>query len=119
VVVPLIFRHGAAEVAFNVAVGAWLVFELVMRVRQGLRARGPAALDPSAFVLMPALVVAVIAGEVLGRRGGLPWPGGLIWPVVNGSGLDRGRHRAAGLVDCHLGAVLPVPDPGPARGTTW
>jgi protein-S-isoprenylcysteine O-methyltransferase Ste14 len=84
VVVPLIFRPGAAEVAFNVAVGAWLVFELVMRVRQGLRARGPAALDPSAFVLVPALVGAVIAAEVLGRRGGLPWPGGLIWPVAAG-----------------------------------
>ncbi len=68
---PLVFRPGAAEVAFNVAVAAWLVFEFVMRVRQGLRARGPAAPDPSALVLMPALVAAVIAAEVLGRRGGL------------------------------------------------
>src|SRR5258707_1112495 len=40
--------------------------------------------DPSLLVLMPALVAAVIAAEVLGRRGGLPWPGGLIWPVVTG-----------------------------------
>jgi protein-S-isoprenylcysteine O-methyltransferase Ste14 len=90
VVVPLIFRHGAAEVAFNVAVATWLVFELVMRVRQGLRARSPAAPDPSAFVLVPALVGSVIAAEVLGRRGGLPWPGGLIWPVVTGVVLIGG-----------------------------
>jgi hypothetical protein len=33
---------------------------------------------------VPALVAAVIAAEVLGRRGGLPWPGGLIWPVATG-----------------------------------
>jgi protein-S-isoprenylcysteine O-methyltransferase Ste14 len=85
--VPLVVRHGAAEVAFNVAVVAWLVFEFVMRVRQRLRASGPAAPDPSAFVLMPALVAVVIAAEVLGRRGGLPWPGGLIWPVVTGVAL--------------------------------
>jgi hypothetical protein len=32
VVVPLIFRHGAAETAFIVAVAGWAVFELVMRV---------------------------------------------------------------------------------------
>jgi protein-S-isoprenylcysteine O-methyltransferase Ste14 len=84
VVVPLVFRPGAAEVAFNVAVAAWLVFEFVMRVRQRLRASGQAAADPSALVLLPALVAAVIAAEVLGRRGGLPWPGGMIWPVVTG-----------------------------------
>jgi hypothetical protein len=35
------------------AVAAWLAFEFVMRVR--LWASGPAAPDPSAFVLMPAL----------------------------------------------------------------
>jgi hypothetical protein len=40
-----------------------------MRVRQRLRASGPADPDPSAFVLVPALVAAVIAAEVLGRRG--------------------------------------------------
>jgi protein-S-isoprenylcysteine O-methyltransferase Ste14 len=84
VVVPLIFRHGAAETVFNVAVGAWLVFEFVMRVRQGMRASGAAARDPSVFILIPSLVASVIAAEVLGRRGGLPWPGGLVWPVVAG-----------------------------------
>lgn len=83
-VVPLIFRHGAAETVFNVAVGAWLVFEFVMRTRQGMRARGAARWDPSEFILIPSLVASVIAAEVLGRRGGLPWPGGLVWPVVAG-----------------------------------
>ena len=81
---PLVFRHGAAEVAFIVAVAAWLVFETVMRVRQGLRARGPAAWDRSALVLVPCLVASVALAQVLGCRGGLLWPGGLVWPVVAG-----------------------------------
>ncbi len=72
---PLIFRHGAAGTAFIVAVAGWAVFELVMRVRQRLRASGPAAWDRSALVLVPCLAGAVGAAEVLGRRGGLPWPG--------------------------------------------
>jgi protein-S-isoprenylcysteine O-methyltransferase Ste14 len=84
VVVPLIFRHGAAETAFIVAVAAWAVFEFVMRVRQRLRASGPAARDLSAFVLLPCLAASVVVAEVLGRRGRLPWPGGLVWPVVAG-----------------------------------
>ncbi len=81
---PLIFRHGAAEAAFIAAVAVWLVFEFVMRVRQRLRAGGPAAWDPSAFVLVPCLAAAIVAAEVLGRHGRLPWPGGLVWPVVAG-----------------------------------
>jgi protein-S-isoprenylcysteine O-methyltransferase Ste14 len=44
VVVPLIFRPGAGELAYNVALAAWLVFEFVMRVRQRLRARSIATL---------------------------------------------------------------------------
>jgi protein-S-isoprenylcysteine O-methyltransferase Ste14 len=84
VVVPLIFRHGAAETAFIVAFAVWLVFEFVMRVRQGLRSSGPPTLDRSAVVLLPCLVAAVVLAQVLGRRGRLPWPGGLVWPVVAG-----------------------------------
>jgi protein-S-isoprenylcysteine O-methyltransferase Ste14 len=84
VVGPLVFRHGAAETAFTVAVAAWAVFEFVMRVRQRLQSKGPASLDRSALVLVPCLVAAVIVAELLGRRGGLPWPGGLVWPFVAG-----------------------------------
>jgi len=84
VFVPLIFRDGAAETAFTVAVVAWAVFELVMRGRQRLRAGGPAARDPSFAGLLACLGAAVIAAEALGRRGGLPWPGDLVWPVVAG-----------------------------------
>jgi protein-S-isoprenylcysteine O-methyltransferase Ste14 len=84
VVVPLVFRHGAAEAAFTVAIAVWLVFELVMRVRQHLQSKGPASVDRSAFVLVPCLGGCVVLAEVLGRRGGLPWPGGLVWPVVAG-----------------------------------
>jgi protein-S-isoprenylcysteine O-methyltransferase Ste14 len=83
-VVPLVFRHGAAEAAFTVAIAVWLVFELVMRVRQHLQSKGPASVDRSAFVLVPCLGGCVVLAEVLGRRGGLPWPGGLVWPVVAG-----------------------------------
>jgi protein-S-isoprenylcysteine O-methyltransferase Ste14 len=84
VVEPLIFRHGAAETAFIVAVLAWTVFEGVMRVLQRLRASGPPSADTTYFVLLPALAGSVIAAEILGRRGGLLWPGGLVWPVVAG-----------------------------------
>jgi protein-S-isoprenylcysteine O-methyltransferase Ste14 len=79
-----VFRHGAAEAAFTAALAVWVLFELVMRVRQHLRASGPAALDRSAFVLLPCLAGSVVAAEALGRRGRLPWPGGLVWPVVAG-----------------------------------
>jgi len=84
VVVPLVFRHGAAEMAFIVSLAAWLVFEFVMRARQRLRASGPPAWDRSALVLLPCLAAAVALAQVLGRRGGLLWPGGLVWPVVAG-----------------------------------
>ena len=83
-VTPLVFRHGAAEVAFIVLLLTWTVFEAVMRVLQRLRATGPDTRDPSYFVLLPALLAAVVAAEVLGRRGRLLWPGGLVWPVVAG-----------------------------------
>jgi protein-S-isoprenylcysteine O-methyltransferase Ste14 len=83
-VVPLIFRHGAAEAAFTVAVAVWAVFELVMRTRQRLQASGQAARDRSYFVLAPCLAAAVIAAVALGRAGLLPWPGGQAWPVVVG-----------------------------------
>ena len=77
---PLVFRHGAAATAFTVAVVAWLVFEFVMGVRQRGRAAGPAARDWTVLVLLVCEVAAVIAAQLLGRRGGLPWPGGLAWP---------------------------------------
>ena len=83
-VLPLAFRPGAAAVAFTVLLVTWVVFETVMRVLQRLRATGPDTRDPSYFVLLPALVAAVVAAEVLGRRGRLLWPGGLVWPVVAG-----------------------------------
>jgi protein-S-isoprenylcysteine O-methyltransferase Ste14 len=57
---------------------------LLMRVRQRLRSQGPASVDRSAFILVPCLAGCVVLAEVLGRRGGLPWPGGLVWPVVAG-----------------------------------
>ena len=81
---PLIFRHGPAATVFTVAVAAWLVFELVMRARQRRQAGRPASADPTFSILIACLVAAVIAAEVLGREGRLPWPGGLAWPAVAG-----------------------------------
>jgi protein-S-isoprenylcysteine O-methyltransferase Ste14 len=84
---PLVFRHGPAGAAFIIALAAWLLFEFAMRVRQRLRAAGPPSADRSFFVLAPCLVAAAIAAQVLGRRGGLLWPGGLAWPVAAGLAL--------------------------------
>jgi protein-S-isoprenylcysteine O-methyltransferase Ste14 len=84
VTLPLVFRPGPAAVAFNMALAAWVLFEVAMRVRQRLRATGPPPTDRSFFILIASLVAAVIAAQVLGRRGGLLWPGGLVWPVVAG-----------------------------------
>ena len=63
---PLVFRHGPAEVAFVIPLLAWLLFEAVMRVRQRLRATGPPSADRSFFVLLPCLAGSIIAAEVLG-----------------------------------------------------
>jgi hypothetical protein len=84
---PLVFRPGPAEVAFIVLLVTWAVFETVMRGLQAFRATGPDTRDPSQLVLLPALLAAVVAAQVLGRRGGLLWPGGLVWPVVAGLAL--------------------------------
>ena len=81
---PLVFRHGAAETAFTVAIAVWAVFEFVMRVRQHYLSRGPGTVDRSAFVLVPCLVGSVVLAEVLGRGGRLPWPGGPVWPFAAG-----------------------------------
>jgi protein-S-isoprenylcysteine O-methyltransferase Ste14 len=86
-VTPLVFRHGAAEVAFGVLLLIWAVFEAVMRGLQALRAKGPNPRDPSYYILIPALLAAIVAAEVLGRHGRLLWPGGLAWPVVAGLAL--------------------------------
>jgi protein-S-isoprenylcysteine O-methyltransferase Ste14 len=81
---PLIFRQGPTGAAFTAAVAAWLVFEFAMRIRQRRQASGPPAADLTYSVLVLCLVAAVIAAEVLGRRGRLLWPGGLAWPAVAG-----------------------------------
>ena len=84
VVVPLAFRHGPAETAFAVAAVAWLVFEFVMRIRQRVLARGSAALDPTYFLLLATIGAGIVVSELLGRHGGLLWPGGVLWPYVAG-----------------------------------
>lgn len=80
---PLVFRHGAAETVFIVAVLIWVVFEAVMRTIQRLRTTEPSD-DHSYLILLPCIAGSIIAAEVLGRRGRLLWPGGLDWPFVAG-----------------------------------
>lgn len=87
---PLIFTPGAAQHAFYAVAVAWLVFEGVMRIVQRLRA-GHRTLfslqDPSSVVVGGALAGSVILCVVLGRHGGLLWPGGRLWPVIAGIAL--------------------------------
>jgi protein-S-isoprenylcysteine O-methyltransferase Ste14 len=84
---PLIFTPGTAQHVFVAVAVAWLVFEGVMRMVQRLRAGHRTLLslqDPSAVVVSGALAGSVIVSVLLGRHGGLLWPGGRLWPVVAG-----------------------------------
>jgi protein-S-isoprenylcysteine O-methyltransferase Ste14 len=83
VTLPLVFRHGAAETVFIIALAVWVAFEAVMRVVQRMRATDPSD-DLSFLVLVPCVAGSVIAAEILGRRGRFLWPGGLGWPFVVG-----------------------------------
>ena len=95
---PLVFQHGAATTAFNVAIGVWVVFELVMTVRQSLRLGRPPARDPSSFMLVACLTGSVFAAVRLGQGDLLPWPGGRVWPVVVGIALLVWLWSAQGYV---------------------
>lgn len=81
---PLVFQHGVATTAFEVAIGVWIAFELVMTVRQTVRLGRRPARDPSGWILGPCLGGAIVVAITLGRHGVLPWPGGGLWPVVVG-----------------------------------
>jgi protein-S-isoprenylcysteine O-methyltransferase Ste14 len=81
---PLVFQHGAASVAFEVAAWAWLAFEVVMCVRQRRRSGTRPTRDPTGPVVFLCIAGAILAAMQLGRHGPLLWPGGLVWPVVVG-----------------------------------
>jgi protein-S-isoprenylcysteine O-methyltransferase Ste14 len=83
---PLVFTPGPAQGALIGVSAAWWLFEAVMNVRQWLRAGRGFTLtrDPTYVLVYVTVAAAVIAAQVLGRRGGLLWPGGRIWPVVTG-----------------------------------
>jgi protein-S-isoprenylcysteine O-methyltransferase Ste14 len=85
VTAPLVFSHGAAAVVFGGVTLAWVVFEGVMNVRQRLRVGGGLTLrDPTAVVLVAGIGGSVAAAELIGRKGGVLWPGGRLWPAVAG-----------------------------------
>ena len=81
---PLVFTSGVASDAFFGVSGAWWAFEGVMNVRQRLRAGRGLSRDPTYALVYVCIVASVAASLVLGRRGGLLWPGGRVWPVVAG-----------------------------------
>ena len=83
---PLVFTTGPAQGALTAVSLAWWLFEAVMNVRQWLRAGRGFTLtrDPTYVLVYVTVAAAVIAAQVLGRRGGLLWPGGRVWPVVAG-----------------------------------
>ncbi|HEY2240954.1 MAG TPA: isoprenylcysteine carboxylmethyltransferase family protein [Streptosporangiaceae bacterium] len=83
---PLVFTPGPAQGALVGVSAAWWLFEAAMNARQWRRAgRGFTLTRDPTYVLMYVTVAgAVIAAQLLGRHGGLLWPGGRIWPVVTG-----------------------------------
>jgi protein-S-isoprenylcysteine O-methyltransferase Ste14 len=81
---PLVFTPGAAQDALIAVSGAWWVFEAVMNARQWLRAGRGLSRDPTYVLVYVCVAASVIAAQILGRRGGLLWPGGRLWPVVAG-----------------------------------
>jgi protein-S-isoprenylcysteine O-methyltransferase Ste14 len=88
---PLAVHGGAAETLFWVCVGAWALFELVLRVRTG-------AGDADGRDLSPIpLTISVVGGFWLGvlaaRSGDLALPGPGWWPVALGVAV-----YASGLV---------------------
>jgi protein-S-isoprenylcysteine O-methyltransferase Ste14 len=81
---PLVFTAGAARDALTGVSVAWWLFEAVMNARQWLRAgRGPGR-DPTYVLVYVCVAASVVEAQVLGRHGGLLWPGGRLWPVVAG-----------------------------------
>jgi len=81
---PLVFTSGVARATLYSVAGAWWAFEAVMNVRQWLRAGRSLSRDPTLALVYVCVAASVVAAQLLGRRGGLLWPGGRLWPVVAG-----------------------------------
>jgi protein-S-isoprenylcysteine O-methyltransferase Ste14 len=84
VIEPLVFTSSTAKAALYSVSGAWWVFEAVMNVRQWLRAGRSFSRDATYALVYVCIAASVVAAQILGRRGGLLWPGGRLWPVVAG-----------------------------------
>jgi protein-S-isoprenylcysteine O-methyltransferase Ste14 len=81
---PLVFTAGAAQDALTGVSVAWWLFEAVMNVRQWLRAGRSPGRDPTYVLVYICVAASVVAAQAFGRRGGLLWPGGRVWPVAAG-----------------------------------
>ena len=84
---PLVFTADAARDALTGVSVAWWLFEAGMNARQWLRAGRSLSRDPTYVLMYVCVAASVIAAQVLGRHGGLLWPGGRVWPVVVGLSL--------------------------------
>lgn len=78
---------GAVSVIFDVVAGAWWVFEFVMHIRQAPRTGTEQPADRTSAAVSLSLYLGIIAAEVLGHDGHMPWPGGSVWPVLTGIAL--------------------------------
>jgi protein-S-isoprenylcysteine O-methyltransferase Ste14 len=76
---------GSLSVIFDVAAAGWWVFEFLMHGRiapqTGNENQSP---DRTDLAVVIGIYLSVIAAEVLGHFGHLPWPGHNTWPVITG-----------------------------------
>jgi protein-S-isoprenylcysteine O-methyltransferase Ste14 len=84
---PLVFQQDAATIVFSVSIGAWVLFEFIMRIRQRSLLQGRAARDPSAVLLVACLTASIVAAIQLGQHGPVLWPGDRVWPLAAGEVL--------------------------------
>jgi protein-S-isoprenylcysteine O-methyltransferase Ste14 len=76
---------GALSVIFDVVAAGWWLFEFLMHGRiapqTGNENQPP---DWTNLAVVVGIYLSVIAAEVLGHFGHLPWPGHNTWPVITG-----------------------------------
>jgi len=84
VIRPLVFTPGAARAALIGVSAAWWLFEAIMNLRQWLRSGRGTTRDPTYILMGVTVGASIVAAQLLGRHGGLLWPGPRLWPVVAG-----------------------------------
>jgi protein-S-isoprenylcysteine O-methyltransferase Ste14 len=75
---------GALSVIFDVVAAGWWVFEFIMHGRQAPLTGADQPPDRTDLAVVAGIYLGIIAAEVLGHFGHLPWPGHNTWPVITG-----------------------------------